>query len=289
MQPPIARQNGQSVWLYKRPLCRRISDFFSSATKTTSLLTLRWYRDPTLKSLCSWIWTSCSNQLAHSVIPCRYPVSSKKALREEQISAQRCCKCMSESPARWWHSRWVCVTLGEIPRWRCTQRGWMLRLRVFQSCLSALADSFLFRERLHLLRPPVFFLSGICEKKTVSRGFERAVTSELTLAQCPRASPSLQRERAFARPLHSTWSESLRCERHDLVGCEWCKLDDSLFFWRLFLADKEELSGTVTDPTHLPSSTWGAHPRHDNGCQRARARMVSAEEPSRSRLNEFPP
>ncbi len=220
MQPPIAHQNGQSVWLYKRPLCRRISDFFSSATKTTSSLTLRWYRDPTLKSLSSWIWTSCSNQLAHSVIPCRYPVRSKKALREEQISAQRCCKCMPESPARWWHSRWVCVTLGKIPRWRCTQRSWMLRLRVFQSCLSALADSFLFRERLHPLRPPVFFLSGICEKKTVSRGFERAVTSELTLASMPtclavtaegesiRPSSSLNMIRV--PPLWATWSRWVR-------------------------------------------------------------------------------
>ncbi len=167
MQPPIACQNGQSVWLYKWPLCHRISDFLSSATKTTSSLTLRWYRDPTLKSLSSWIWTSCSNQLAHSVIPCRYPVRSKKALREEQISAQRCCKCMPESPARWWHSRWVCVTLGEIPRWRCTQRGWMLRLRVFQSCLSALADSFLFRERL---TPSCFLpLRDLWEKNSEQR------------------------------------------------------------------------------------------------------------------------
>ncbi len=34
MQPAIARQNRSGVWLYKRPLRRHISDFFSSATKT---------------------------------------------------------------------------------------------------------------------------------------------------------------------------------------------------------------------------------------------------------------
>ncbi len=97
----------------------------------------------------------------------------------------------------------------------------MLALRVFQSCLSTLAVNFLFRERLRPSRPHVFLLPGICEKKTMGRGFERLVTSELTSAQCPRASPSPQRERAFARPLPSTWSASLRCERHDLVQCEW--------------------------------------------------------------------
>ncbi len=37
-------------------------------------------------------WTSCSNQLADLAIPCGYPVRYKKALLEEQISAQRCCK-----------------------------------------------------------------------------------------------------------------------------------------------------------------------------------------------------
>ncbi len=45
---------------------------------------------------------------------------------------------MEESPARWWQSHWVCVTLGEIPHWRCAQRGWLLALWAFQSCLSAL-------------------------------------------------------------------------------------------------------------------------------------------------------
>ncbi len=65
----------------------------------------------------------------------------------------------------------VCVTLGEIPCWRCAQRGWLLALRAFQSCLSALTVSFLFRERLRPSHPPVFFLPGICEKKQRAEDF----------------------------------------------------------------------------------------------------------------------
>ncbi len=41
------------------------------------------------------------------------------------------------------------------------------------------------------------------------------------LAECPRVLPSPQRESEFARPLHSTWSASLRCERYDLVRYRW--------------------------------------------------------------------
>ncbi len=54
---------------------------------------LHWRRDRPLKRLSSQIRTSYSNQLADSVLPCGYPVRSKKALLEEQISTQRCCKC----------------------------------------------------------------------------------------------------------------------------------------------------------------------------------------------------
>ncbi len=82
-----------------------------------------------------------------------------------------------------------------------------------------------------------------------------------TDAQCPRASSSPQRERAFVRPLHSTWSASLCCERHDLVWCEW---------WRnRWQPDAKVLSGSVTDIALLLSSSScnarlrGAHPHHD--------------------------
>ncbi len=86
----------------------------------------------------------------------------------------------------------------------------------------------------------------------------------------PRASPSSQRERAFAHPLHSTWSASLRCERHDIVWCEWRQNKWQPFF--LPASDAEVLSGSVTDPTLLPSSSshnarLRAHPHHEKGCQ----------------------
>ncbi len=123
---------------------------------------------PPLKRLSSRIRISCSDQLADSLIPCGYTVRSKKALLKEQISAQRCCKC-----------RAVIVRCAGIP---CTLMTWVSRLgkshcdaalsgadcshcERFQSCLSALAVSFLFRERLHPSHPPVFLLPGICEKK----------------------------------------------------------------------------------------------------------------------------
>ncbi len=140
-----------------------------------------------------------------------------------------------------------CVTLGEIPRWCCAQQGWLLALQVFQSCLSALAVSFLFRERLHQSRPPVSFLPGICEKKTSCRGFERPVTSELPSAQWLGASPSLQRERAFAHPLHSTWSR-------DMISFS---ASDGRNWWQTFflVALDTVLSGTMTDPAILPSSS----------------------------------
>ncbi len=221
MQPPIARQNGQSVWLYKRPLAAASQIFFSSATKTTSLLTLRWYRDPTLKSLCSWIWTSCSNQLAHLVIPCRYPVSSKKALREEQNFSAALLQMHAGIPCTL-----MTLTLSVCHAWgNPTLTLHSAGLNATTASVSVLASlrsriAFFSESDSTSCAPPVFFLSGICEKKTVSRGFERAVTSELTLAQCPtclavtaegesiRPSSSLNMIRV--PPLWATWSRWVR-------------------------------------------------------------------------------
>ncbi len=158
--------------------------------------------------------------------PCGYPVRSKNALLEEHISAQRCCKC-----------RAVIVRCAGIP---CTLMTLTLSVchtwgnpTLRSAGLNACTASFLFRERLSPSRPLVFFLPGICVKKTAGRGFERPVTSELMLAQCSRASPSPQRKRAFARPLHSTWSASHGCERHDLVRCELRRNRWQPFFWQL--------------------------------------------------------
>ncbi len=146
--------------------------FLLFSDEDPSSLTLCWCRDLPLKRLSSRIRTSCSDQLAESVIPCGYLVGSKKALLEEQISAQHCCKChavivrCAGIPCTLMTlTLSVCHAWGNDPKWRCAQRGWILALRVFQSCLSALAVSFLFREWLHPSRPPIFFLPGICEKK----------------------------------------------------------------------------------------------------------------------------
>ncbi len=58
---------------------------------------------------------------------------------------RHCKTCMSPLHTDDTHAE--CVMLGEIPRWHCAQRDWLLPLREFQSCLSMLSDSFLFREQ----------------------------------------------------------------------------------------------------------------------------------------------
>ncbi len=213
------------IWLR-----HRISDLFSSTTKTL----LRWlFADAGIcrwNALSSWIRTSCSDQLAELVIPCNHPASIQRASLKEQIS-RHCYKCRAVnvrlcnvSPARWWHSRWVCAMLGEIPRWRCAQRDWLLSLREFQSCLSALTDSFLFRERLHPSRPLVFFLPGTCAEKTTGQRIRAASDRRAHAGSMP-ACLAITTERAFACPLHPTRSASLwGCERHDLVRCEWQRI-----------------------------------------------------------------
>ncbi len=89
--PYLAKMGGASVYIVHclSPHLR----FLLFSDEDPSSLTLRWRRDLPLKHLSSRIGTSCSHQLADSVIPCGYLVKSKKVLLEEQISAQRCCKC----------------------------------------------------------------------------------------------------------------------------------------------------------------------------------------------------
>ncbi len=211
MQPAIARQNGRGVWLYNQlpataseisSLQRRTPFFSDAGIRCRNASSIR-------------IRTSRSDQLADSVIPCCYPASIQRASLKEQISAQRCCKCCAVIVRR------VGIPCTLMTLTLSVYHAWgMLALQVFWSCLSALAISFLFRERLRPSRPPVFFLPGICEKKTAGRRFERRVTSELTSAQCPRASPSPQRKREHSPILFSqhdqhpllwaTWSRSVR-------------------------------------------------------------------------------
>ncbi len=93
MHPAIARQNRRGVWLYKRPLRRHISDFFSSATKTLP----RWlFADA---EICCWNASAAGLDLLQRPA-CRFGLSpdairkrSKRASLKELISARRCCKC----------------------------------------------------------------------------------------------------------------------------------------------------------------------------------------------------
>ncbi len=147
-------------------------------------------------------WISCRDQLADPVYP--LPPSGddlKESHKTVNFSAallqmpHRHCKTC-RSPLHADDSHTECVScLGKshanaaLSGAECSQE--------FQSRLSALADSFLFRELLRPSHPPVFFLSGTCEEKQRGRGFEWSVTSEPTSAQCPRASPSPQREHSL--------------------------------------------------------------------------------------------
>ncbi len=93
MQPAIAHQNGRGLWLYKRTLRRRISDFFSSATKSLP----RWlFADAEIRR---WNASAAGLDLLQRSA-CRYGLSpaairqlSKRASQKERLSTRRCCKC----------------------------------------------------------------------------------------------------------------------------------------------------------------------------------------------------
>ncbi len=86
--------------------------------------------------------------------------------------------------------------------------------------------------------------------------------------------------------LLALWASLCR-ERHDLARCEWQRNRWQPFFLSASDAEVCSCSVTLCDPALLTSSSSrGAHLHHDKGCQWARARMVSTEEPSRSRLDE---
>ncbi len=85
-------------------------------------------------------------------------------------------------------------------------------------------------------------------KKQRGRGFEQPVTSELTTAQCPRASPSPQREHSPVLFTQHDQPPSAAASDMILFGVSDNELDDSL---SLAASDAEELSGSVTDPALL--------------------------------------
>ncbi len=129
-------------------------------------------------------------------------------------------------------------------------------------------------------------------KKQRGRGFERPVTNMLTLAQCPRASPSPQREHSPV--LFTQHDQRPSAAASDIsFGVSDNELDDIL---SLAASDAEELLGSVTDPALLPSSaSRNARLRADEELIRIMTKAVNElglewslpEEPSRSRLEEW--
>ncbi len=116
---PMAQQRRTSLWLCSPPYPAKMG---ASSSHLRFLLFSD--EDPSSLTPRSDVevpqqqdWTSCSDQLADSVIPCRYPVRSKKALLEEQISAQCCCKCCAIIVRRAGIRKWCCpATLPLAPR-----------------------------------------------------------------------------------------------------------------------------------------------------------------------------
>ncbi len=91
-------------------------------------------------------------------------------------------------------SSWVCVMLGESCR--CAQRDWLLLMLEYQSRLSELADSFLFRKRLRPSWPPV--RTGGAED---SSGWRRAVTVSAPSSRRPfHATPDPEWTRSSSVP-----------------------------------------------------------------------------------------
>ncbi len=100
------------------------------------------------------------------------------------------------------------------------------------------------------------------------------MTSELTPAQCPCASPSPQREHSPVLFTQHDQCPSAAVSDMTSFGVSDNELDDSLSLEAL---DAEGLSGSVTDPALLPPSAScnarlradeGLHPHYYKGCQR---------------------
>ncbi len=134
---------------------------------------------------------------------------------------------------------------------------------------------------------------GPVRKKQRGRGFEKPVTSELTSAQCPHASPSPQREHSPVLFTQHDQRPSAAASDMILFGASDNEMDDSL---SLAASDAEELSGSVTDPALLPSSaSRNARLRADEELIRVMTKAVNElgiewslpEQPSRSRLDEW--
>ncbi len=134
---------------------------------------------------------------------------------------------------------------------------------------------------------------GPVKKKQWGRGFEQPGKSKLTPAQCPRASPSPQKEHSPVLFTQHDQRPSAAASNMISFGVSDNELDDSL---SLAASDTEELLGSVTDPTLLPtSSSHNARLRANEELILVMTKAVNEhglewsppEEPSCSRLDEW--
>ncbi len=240
-----------------------------------------------MKLLSSRIKTSCSAQLADSVIPCSHLASIHRASKRANFKERRCCKC-----------RAVIVRRAGLPCTRMTltlsvYHAWENpTLMLCSAGLIALCESF----SLAFLHSMIAFFSKSCEgpvrKKQQGRGFEQPVTSELASAQCPHVSLS-QREQSPV--LFTQLDQRPSAAASDIIS--FVGSDNELDIDSLSLAasDAEELSGSVAEPALLPASaSCSARLKADNELIRVMSKAVNElglewslpEEPSRSRLDE---
>ncbi len=139
MQPAKACQNGRGLWLYKRPLLRHISDFFSSATKIlprwlrwlgTRLAALRWCHSP-LKRLSSRIGPLAALSSHFPVYPLppsgddlKEPHKRANSRALFQMLRRHCKTCRTPLHADDGHAECVsCLGKSRHLRWRSWREG----------------------------------------------------------------------------------------------------------------------------------------------------------------------
>ncbi|KAI2660631.1 ORF V: Enzymatic polyprotein [Labeo rohita] len=218
------------------------------------------------------------------------PAAIRRFSRAKRAN-RRCFKCRAVFVV---HARPPCmlptITVSASPAWGFPMRRQHSKRRIvpiaggYESLLSALTDSVLFRTRLRPRALPFPSSQEPVKKKQRGRGSQRSELGELTSAQPPRASPSPQREGSpvlFTRP--DLCPSAAASDMVSFGGSE----DDMLDSMSLAASDAEELSGSINDPAppairrHQRSQVQNWHgrralPRSDQSCGRAGIGVVSS-------------
>ncbi len=243
-----ACQNGQGVWLYKRPLRHRILRFL--------LLQWRWllfddlWDSKPFSPLTSWLaalkpLSTCSSR--GLPVPCRHPANAQKSSKRTHFFSP-CCKCRTVTVA-WTGAAHTETALTEMECPHCVDMSLAsLCLRIAYFLESDSAPCAL----------PLSSSLGPVRKKQPGRGSQRPEMGELTPDQILRSSLSPSRE---ADPVFYS-----RADQHpstavsDMVsfgGSEDEILDDSM---SLSAFDGEELSSSIYGPA-LPQSGKSSKPK----------------------------